>query len=88
MRRRINNRIYAAEREGRRLLSWRQYVMRYPGYALLAALGVGLAASGGFGRAGLLRRFGLKLARQSVEHAGQHLWREVQRIWSQPGGMP
>jgi hypothetical protein len=83
MRRRINNHLYGAQREGRRLLSWRHYVTRYPGYALLAAFGVGLAASGGYRRAWLLRRWGLQLVHRTVEHAGQRLWQEFQHIWSQ-----
>jgi hypothetical protein len=85
LRRRINSRMYAAGREGRRLVSWREYVTRYPGYAMLAALGAGLAVSGGLGRSGLVRRAGIRLARQGVRHAGQYLWREIQGIWSQRG---
>jgi hypothetical protein len=90
MRRRINNRLNATRREGRRLLSWREYVVRYPSYAILAAFGVGLAASGGFKlkRGRLLRFFGLQIMRQTAGHAGQHLWREIQRIWAQSGGKP
>jgi hypothetical protein len=85
MRRRINNRLHAARREGRRLMSWRQYVVRYPSYAMLAAFSVGLAASGGLRHGRLLRRLGLKALRHATENAGQHLWQEIQRIWSQSG---
>jgi hypothetical protein len=90
MRRRINNHLRATGQEGRKLLSWREYVIRYPSYAILAAFGVGLAASRGFrqGQGDLLRRLGLRVARQTMEHAGQHLWQEIQRIWSQSGAKP
>ncbi len=88
MRRRINNRLSATGREGRRLVSWREYAIRYPGYALLAAFGVGWAASGGFRRNRLLRRLGLRAVRHAAKHLGQGLWREIQRIWSQSGGKP
>jgi hypothetical protein len=88
MRRRINNRIYAARREGRRLLSWREYVNRYPGYTMLAAFGVGLAASGRFRRGQLLRTLGMHLVRQTAERAGRGLWQEIQRVWSQSGARP
>jgi hypothetical protein len=88
MRRQIDNRLHAARREGRRLLSWREYVIRYPTYASLTAFGTGLAASSGFLRRRLLQGLGLKVARQAVEHAGLHLWREMLRIWSQSGDKP
>ena len=88
MRRRINNHLHGAQREGRGLLSWRQYVMRYPGYALLAAFGVGLAASGGLWRGRLLRRLGLQAVHQATERVGKSLWQEFQRIWSQSGEKP
>jgi hypothetical protein len=88
MRRRINSRLYGARREGRRLLSWRQYVTRYPGYALLAAFGAGLAASGGYRRGWLLRRLGLQVVRRTVEQAGQHLWQQFKHVWSQSGDCP
>lgn len=88
MRRRINNRLHATQREGQRLLSWREYVTRYPSYAMLAAFGVGLAASGGFRRGRLLRRLGLQVLRQTTEYAGRHFWVEIQRMWSQSGTKP
>ncbi|HEY4759080.1 MAG TPA: hypothetical protein VIH42_00725 [Thermoguttaceae bacterium] len=85
MRRRINNHWYGAQREGRRLVSWRYYAARYPGYALLAAFGVGMAASGGFRRGWLMRRMGLLALRQATGNVGRHLWQEFQRIWSESG---
>ncbi|MGD0654317.1 MAG: hypothetical protein ABSA16_08250 [Thermoguttaceae bacterium] len=88
MRRRIDNRLHAAGQQARRLVSWREYVNRYPGYAMLAAFGVGLAASGGFWRGQVLRRSGLRLVSQTAEQAGRHLFREIQRLWSQSGAKP
>jgi hypothetical protein len=88
MRRRIDNRLHAVGQQGRRLLSWREYVNRYPGYTMLAAFGVGLTASGGFWRGRLLRRLGLRLVSQTAERAGQHLFREIQRLWTQSGAKP
>ena len=88
MRRRINNRLHAAQREGHRLVSWREYVTRYPSYALVAAFGVGLAASGGLWRGQLLRRLGSQAVRHTAQRAGQHLWQEIQRIWTESGAKP
>ncbi|MGA2033911.1 MAG: hypothetical protein ABSG68_16815 [Thermoguttaceae bacterium] len=45
LRRRIDGHIHTARDQGRRLLSWRTYVRRYPFYALLAAAGAGLTLS-------------------------------------------
>ena len=86
--RRIDNRLHAAGQQGRRLVSWREYVSRYPSYALLAAFGVGMAASGGFWRGRLLRRLGSQAVRHTAERAGRHLWQEVQRIWTESGAKP
>ncbi len=88
MRRRINNHLHAAVQQGRRLVSWREYVTRYPSYAILAAFGVGLAASGGSWRGRLLRRLGSQALRHTAEHAGRQLWQEIQRIWTQSGAKP
>lgn len=49
LRRRIDGRIHATRRKAQRLASWRTYVKRYPGSAVTAALGVGLALSAGLG---------------------------------------
>ena len=45
LRRRIDGHLHRAERHGRRLLSWRTYLTRYPLYAVAAAVGVGLLVS-------------------------------------------
>jgi hypothetical protein len=88
MRRRINGRLRAVGQEGRRLASWREYVTRYPGGAVLAAFGVGLAASGGFGQSRFMRNLWLRLARHTAKRAGRHLWREIMRLWEQSGTKP
>ncbi|MGA2060874.1 MAG: hypothetical protein ABSG67_10365 [Thermoguttaceae bacterium] len=88
MRRRIDKRMHAVGQQGRRLASWREYVSRYPSYALLAAFGVGLAASGGTWRARLLRRLGSQAVRHTAQRAGRHLWQEIQRIWTESGAKP
>jgi hypothetical protein len=88
MRRRIDNRLHAVGQQGRRLVSWREYVIRYPSYAMLAAFGVGLAASGGFWRGQVLRRLGSQVFRHSAERAGWHLWQEIHRLWTQSGAKP
>ena len=88
LRRRINNRLHAAEQEGRRLASWREYMNRFPGYALLAAFGAGLAISGKFWRGPVLRRFGPPLLRHAARRAGQHLWRQICDSLAHSGAKP
>jgi hypothetical protein len=81
LRRRINSRVRASEREGRRLLAWRTYVIRYPVAALAAAFGVGLALSGSSGR-GMMRSLGLRLAQQGTRQIGLGFWRELADLWT------
>ena len=52
MRRRIDARLRATETEGRKLASWRTYVTRYPGSAVLAAFGLGLSGATFFASSG------------------------------------
>ena len=47
-RRRIDSRLRATRNHAGQLCSWRTYVVRYPGWALVAAFGAGFAASAGF----------------------------------------
>ena len=58
--------------------TWR----RYPGLALLAALGTGLALSAAWNRARLGRWLGMRLVRQAGTRIGDHLWAEVRRFWA------
>jgi hypothetical protein len=96
-RRRINSRLRAVGREGRRLLSWRTHVSRFsleackqsaerhPAFALLTAFGLGAAASGDGKRGRFLRTLGLKWLRHAGKKAGQDWWREFVRTWSRSG---
>ena len=65
-RRRIDGRLRATQDHARQLLSWRTYVVRYPGWALAAALGAGMAASAGLRPARISRWLGGSLVRQAL----------------------
>jgi hypothetical protein len=82
LRRRIDRRIRRAGREAERLVSWRTYVRSYPGYAVTAALGVGLAASAGLSPRRLWRWLGLKLLRRSAEGVFGRFWQELRQVWA------
>ena len=90
LRRRIDGRVHGTGREARRLVSWRAYVRSYPGYALTAALGLGLAASAGLSAGRLSRWLGLSLLRRAAQGAGGEFWQELRRIWAEsaPGSTP
>ena len=81
-RRRIDRRIRGLEREGRRLTSWRTYVRQYPAQALVAAAGLGLAASAGLAR-GWPRWLGVQLTRRAVDRAIAKAWQELEAIWAE-----
>jgi len=82
LRRRIDGRIRFAGREARRLVSWRTYVRSYPGYAVTAALGVGLAASAGLSTRRLWRWLGLRLLRRAADGAAGRFWQELKQVWA------
>ena len=82
MRRRIDGRVRSIGRQGRRLASWRTYVRRYPGYTVLAALGLGLSAGGGLGRGGWARYAGLHLVRRMVNEVVDQLTGEIRQVWA------
>ena len=82
LRRRIDGRLRAAERHGRRLLSWQTYVKQWPGSTVVAALGVGLAASTGLDHGRIGRWLGLRLVRGALNRARRQAWRELQQIWA------
>ncbi len=84
LRRRIDHHARAAGQSGRELLRLRTYVRRYPGLAVLAALGTGLAISGVWNRARLGRWLGARLVRQAGGRIGEHLWQELRRFWAAP----
>jgi hypothetical protein len=83
LRRRIDGRIRSAGREARRLVSWRTYVRSYPGYAVTAALGVGLAASAGLSAGRLWRWLGLRLLRRAAAGAAGRFWQELRQVWAE-----
>jgi len=82
LRRRIDRRVRSLEREGLRLVSWRTYVVRYPAQAVLAALGLGLAASAGLG-GGWPRLLGRHLTRRALDKAISGMWDEFKQIWAE-----
>lgn len=83
LRRRIDRRVRSVRHEGSRLASWRTYAKRYPGYALLAALGAGLTASAGLGRGGWQRFLGRQLVRRMVAKAVDLGWEELKDLWAE-----
>jgi len=81
LRRRIDAGVRAAENRTRRLTSWRTYVKHYPGSAITAALGVGLALSAGLGARRLSRWLGMRMIRRAADRMLKNLWQEVVQIW-------
>jgi hypothetical protein len=82
LRRRIDGRVRSSTAGARRLVSWRTYVRSYPGPAVLAALGTGLALSAGLSTRRLSRWLGLRLVRRAADQAGRLLWRELKQVWN------
>ena len=82
LRRRIDGRLRSVGSGTRRLTSWRAYVTAYPGSALTAALGTGMALSAGLSGRSILRRMGLRLAGRAADRAGRRCWEELERIWA------
>lgn len=81
-RRRIDGRLRATRDRARQLMSWRTYVVRYPGLALMTAMGAGLAASAGLKRARISRWLGISLVRQAMGGFQHAFWAELKRIWT------
>jgi hypothetical protein len=84
-RRRIDRRLRATKDHARELVSWRTYVVRYPGWALAAALGAGMAASSALRPARITRWLGSALLRQALGGLKQQLANELRRIWTDSG---
>lgn len=82
-RRRIDSRWRATEKQTRRLLSWRTYVVRYPAWSIAAALGAGLAVSAGLSPARISRWLGLSLVRHAVHGFKRQFWDELWRVWDE-----
>jgi hypothetical protein len=85
MRRRIDARIRATQTEGRKLVSWRTYVTRYPGPVVLAAFGLGLTGATIGGRSGVFNRLGKSLLRGSADRVTNLAWQELERWWRSAG---
>jgi hypothetical protein len=88
MRRRIDARLRAAEVEGRKLASWRTYVMRYPGPAVLAAFGLGLSGATVFTPRGILKHLGTGILHGSADRAMNLAWQELKRWLRFAGEQP
>jgi hypothetical protein len=81
-RRRIDARLRGARDRAGQLLSWRTYVVRYPGWALAAALGAGLAASAGLRPAQVSRWLGTSLASRALDEFKRLLAAELKHVWT------
>jgi hypothetical protein len=81
-RRRIDGRLRATKDDVRQLLSWRTYVIRYPGWALAAALGAGMAASSALRPARVSRWLAGTLMHQAFGGVRQQLAAELRKIWT------
>ena len=80
-RRRIDGRLRGSKDQARRLLSWRTYAVRYPGWALAAALGAGVTASSVLRPGRIARWLGRSLVHQAFGGFQQQLWNELWRVW-------
>lgn len=83
LRRRMDGRVHGLQAQGRRLASWKTYVRRYPGYAVLAAAGLGLAFSAGLRRGGWTRMLGLQLVRRASRGVLAGVVAELGGLWSE-----
>jgi hypothetical protein len=81
-RRRIDARFRATKDEVRQLTSWQTYVVRYPGWALAAALGVGMTAANILRPGRIASWLGHSLVHQAFGGFHQQLWNELQRVWT------
>ncbi len=81
LRRQIDGRIQALRHEAAQATSWRAHVQRHPQAAMVAALGFGLALSGGLGRSRWLRFLGRQLLRRAWRMLRGRLWQECRATW-------
>jgi hypothetical protein len=79
-RRRVDRRVRSLVQNTQRLVSWQTYARRYPGWTVLAALGAGVAASGGL-PSGWRRWLGLHFLRRAGDRTVGLIWRELKTIW-------
>ncbi|MBN1589748.1 MAG: hypothetical protein JW888_09555 [Pirellulales bacterium] len=83
LRRRIDGRLRATADEGRRLASWRTYVVRYTGSSMAVAFGAGLALAVGLSGPRWLRWAALRSMRQGMHGIGRSLARELRSVWAE-----
>jgi len=82
MRRRVDRRLRAIGREGRQAVSWRTWVRRFPGQAVVAAVGMGLAASAALRSGRWIRVLGLSLARHAGDQMLAAVLGEFRDLWA------
>jgi hypothetical protein len=82
-RRRIDRRLHGTRDSAQQLLSWRTYVVRHPGWALLAALGAGMSASSLLRPKRMAGWLGSALVHQAFSGLRQQVWSELRRTWSE-----
>lgn len=87
-RRRLDRHLHAAAGETQRLKSWRSYVTSFPGSAALAALGVGLALSGGMKSQSIARWLGSRLLRQAWNSLRSGILEELRAVWEESAAKP
>lgn len=82
---RLDRHLRAAAGETQRLTSWKTYVRSFPGSAVTAALGLGLALSGGMKAKSIARWLGGRLMRQAWGSMRSGILAELHAIWVESG---
>lgn len=81
LRRRVDRRLRAVEREGRLAVSWHAWGRWFPGWAVVAAAGVGLAATA-LRRERWMQAIGHRLARYFGGQAFAAALAEFRNLWT------
>ena len=82
---RLDRHLHAATKETQRLKSWKTYVQSFPGSAVTAALGLGLALAGGMKAKSISRWLGNRLLRFAWNSTRSGILDEVHAIWAESG---
>jgi hypothetical protein len=82
-RQRVERRLHRATGHARQLLSWRRHLARHPGWALLAALGGGMAAATILRPARLSRWLGRSLVSHALGGLRQEIWNDIVGVWTE-----
>lgn len=82
LRRRIDGRVRGVRQQGQELASWRTYIQQHPGLAVLAALGLGVAAAYGVKRGGWGESPAVRRAERLLRPLFKRVWREGKRWWT------